>query len=53
MTNICYSLMVKECRVLLGIQHFKECTRRITVVASSNLVHFVDEDQWVLSTDTL
>ena len=46
-------LVVKERRVLLGIKHLKERTRRIAVVSTTDLVNFINEYERVLSTDAL
>ena len=45
--------MVKERRVLLGIKHLEQRTRRIAVVSTTDLVNFINEHERVLSTDAL
>lgn len=45
--------MIQEGVVLLGVKHFQEGASRVAVYPLTDLVDFVDEDQWVLDTDTL
>ena len=45
--------MIKECRILLGVQHLKQGTCRITIMPSADFVDFVNENKRVLSADAL
>ena len=45
--------MVQEAAVLLRVEHFKKSTRRITIVALSDLVNFIDKYEGVFSFYTL
>ncbi len=42
------SLVIKEGRILLRVQHFEQGTRRVTVVSATDLVNLVNKHQWVL-----
>ena len=43
--------MVQERRVLLGVEHLEERTRRIAIVSTTDLVNLVDKHKRVLGTD--
>ena len=45
--------MIKEGRVLLGIKHLEERTRRIAVVSTTDLVNFIDKYERVLGANAL
>lgn len=45
--------MIQEGVILLRVKHFQEGAGRVAVYSLTDLVHFVDEDQWVLDTDAL
>ena len=47
------ALVIQKCIVLFWVKHLKECACRITVDATSDLVHLVDQDERVLRTHTL
>lgn len=46
-------LMIQESRVLFGVQHLEECTGRIAIMATTNLVHFIDKNEGVFSSNAL
>ena len=43
--------MVQERRVLLGVEHLEERTRRIAIVSTTDLVNLVDQHERVLGPD--
>ena len=45
--------MVKEGRVLFGIEHLEQSTGGISVMSATNLVNLVDKNKRVLGTDAL
>ena len=45
--------MVKEGRVLFGIEHLEQSASGISVVSATNLVNLVDKNKRVLGTDAL
>ena len=45
--------MVKEGRVLFGIEHLEQRTSRIAVVSTTDLVNFINQYEGILSTDAL
>jgi len=47
------ALVIQKCVVLFWVEHLEECACRITVDATSDLVHLVDQDKGVLRTHTL
>jgi len=47
------ALVIQKCIVLFWVKHLKECACRITVDATSDLVHLVDQDERVLRTHAL
>jgi hypothetical protein len=46
-------LMIQESVVLLRVEHFEERAGRVTIYPLTDLVDFVNEDQWVLDTNAL
>ena len=45
--------MVQESIVLFRVEHLQKCTRWVPVDPTSDLVHLIDEDEWILRADTL
>ena len=48
-----YLLVVQESCILFGIEHFQQSTGGVAIVATSNLVDFINQDERILSTNTL
>ena len=45
--------MVKEGRVLFGIEHLEQSTGGVSVMSATNLVNLIDQHQGVLSANPL
>jgi len=37
-----HALVIQKCIILFWVKHLQECACRVTVDATSDLVHFVD-----------
>lgn len=46
-------VVIKELRVLLGVEHLEKSTRGVAVVSPTDLVDLVDEHERVLCVDLL
>lgn len=46
-------LMIQESRVLLGIEHLEQRTRRVAIVPFTDFVHLVDKNKRVFGANSL
>lgn len=51
--KLVYELVIQERPVLLRIKHLQEGARRVSVVATADLVDFVNQNERVLGSDLL